>query len=155
MGEAAERFTSAAKETAENLTDVGVKYAMSETKNGGIIHTCTMDDGSGTLCDDACKAPTLYVILKTVKSDDSNLTGISGPRGEVTVLTVVAVRAETSIKICEDETGICHETRGGEEKDSLLVGRLVGIMTAACDTPHNAFVRTKPSKKDAMEGNVA
>ncbi len=57
VGEATERFLLAAKETSENLTDVGVLNTIAETKNGGRIPTRTIDNGRGTVPEDPLPVP--------------------------------------------------------------------------------------------------
>ncbi len=114
MGEAAERLVLATKEPAENLTDVGVDTTIAETNNGGTLHTCTIDNGRGTENSDALPVPPCYVISKTKVDNDPNLTLISGPCGEVPVVALLALRAETSIRHENNVTGIYHATEGGE-----------------------------------------
>lgn len=79
-----------AKESAENVSDVGVIWTEAVTVGGGKWSTCAIDDGRGTMVVDSLSVSVWYVILKTDGLDSSD-TCSPGPWGEVSFSSVVAV----------------------------------------------------------------
>lgn len=83
---------------------------------------------------------------KTCLVEDPSIAKLSGPRGEVSLSTLVAVCAESTIKIHDESIGIRHATEGLKESLNEETGVLDGIIPTAKDPPHNALVRCKPPK---------
>lgn len=124
---------------------------MAETKNGGTIHSCASDDGRGTVLSESLMVPSCYVMSKSCMVEDPVVTGMSGPCGEVSVVTLSALWSDTPLCECGVSSGVKSYSEGGAFGVAEDVGRFEGMSTTACDSPHNMFVCPKPTKCDSVE----
>lgn len=111
----------AACESADNVSDVGVLWTEASAENGGSKCTEACDDGGGTLFDESLSVSVCYVISKTVMSEDSEVAVSTGPCGEVSLSTVLAVWSESVLCVFGVVYGYCASVANGETGTAELV----------------------------------